>query len=81
MLVAGAISSYLALSDALQPIMVWALIMSGYGFIFALVLGAATGLRALIPKPIGFNTLLFVGHLVGAVGAILGVGVLLYGLM
>jgi hypothetical protein len=81
MLVVNLISSQLTHSRELLLLLVWALVASGYGFVFALVVGAGTGYRALVPKPAGINTLLFMGHLIGAVGAVLGMGVVLYGLL
>ncbi len=81
MLVIGLINPHLTLSIELRSILVWALILSGYSFVFALVLGAATGYRALTPKPVGFNTLLFIGHLIGACGSILALFIAIYGLL
>ncbi|UCE67290.1 MAG: hypothetical protein JSU85_04555 [Candidatus Zixiibacteriota bacterium] len=81
MLAIGLISPRLALSEGLRSFMVWMFVASGYGFVFALVVGAGTGYRALTPTPAGVNTLLFMGHLIGAVGSILGMCVVLYGLL
>lgn len=80
-LVAGIVSPHLALSGGLHTFLCWAFVISGYSFVFALVVGAATGQRALTPLPLGVNTLLFAGHFIGATGAILGVCVFLYGLL
>jgi hypothetical protein len=81
MLVVNLISPLLDLSRELRSLLAWALVASGYGFVFALVVGACTGYRALVPKPVGFNTLLFMGHLIGAVGAVLAMFIVLYGLL
>ena len=82
MLVVGLIVPHLALSVGLRSLLIWALIVSGYGFVFALIGGAVTGCRALTPKPVRiFNTLLFMGHLIGAVGAIVGICITLYGIL
>jgi hypothetical protein len=81
MVVVGVIDPHLALRTELRSLLVLALIVSGYGFVFALVIGAATGLRALTPKPWGFNTLLFLGHLLGATGSIIAMVIILYGLL
>ena len=80
-LVVGIVSPYLALSAGLHTLLPWVFVISGYSFVFALVVGAATGQRALTPLPFGVNTLLFAGHFIGASGAILGMCVFLYGLL
>jgi len=81
MLAAGMIGSYLELSSEMSTLLIWALVSSGYAFIIALVGGAMTGRRALVPTPVGINTILFLGHLVGATGAVVGVVLILYGLV
>ena len=81
MLVVGLIDPYLALCAGLHTLLVWAFIVSGYGFVFALVVGAGTGRRALTPRPPGINTLLFLGHMIGAVGAVFGMCIVLFGLL
>jgi uncharacterized membrane protein len=79
-LVVGLMAPYISLTSALGSVLAWGMVVSGYSFAFAMVLGAITGSRALTVKPIGLNTILFVGHLVGGAGAIIGVCVLVYGL-
>ena len=69
----------LALSQKCAWTTVWSLVASGYGFVFAMTVGAWSGLRALSPKPWGVNTLLFTGHAIGAVGSLLGIGLVLWG--
>jgi len=81
MLVVSLISPQLALSRELRSLLAWFFVASGYGFVFALVVGAWMGRRGLTPWPVGVNTLLFSGHLIGAVGAFLGMCVVLYGLL
>jgi uncharacterized membrane protein len=81
MLVVYLISPKLALSAELRSLLTWVLVASGYGFVFALVVGAATKYRALTPRPFGVNTLLFMGHLIGAAGAIVAMCIVLYGLL
>jgi len=82
MLAVGIINPYLTLSDGLRSFMVWVLVASGYGFVFALVAGAGTGRRALTPRPLNIiNILLFIGHLIGAVGSISGLSIVVYGLL
>lgn len=80
MLVVSLISPQLALSRELRSLLAWLFVASGYGFVFALVVGAWMRRRGLLPWPVGVNTLLFAGHLIGAVGAILGIAILIYGL-
>lgn len=58
-----------------------ALVVSAYGFVFALGVGAWVGERGLRPVPLGINTLFFLGHAVGATGAIVGMSLVLYGLL
>jgi hypothetical protein len=55
------------------------LVAAGYGFAFAMIGGAWTGLRGLTARPWGPGTLLFAGHLVGAAGAAVGVALFLRG--
>ena len=81
MIAVSLISPRPVLSESLRSLLQWLFIISGYGFVFALVIGAATGYRALTPTPAGFNTLLFIGHLIGVVGALLGICLVLYGLL
>jgi hypothetical protein len=81
MLVVGLMNTYLDLNTGLRTLLVWVLVVSGYGFTFALVVGAGTGRRALRPTSNAMDTLLFMGHLFGAVGAILGMCIFLYGLL
>ncbi len=82
MLVVSFIGPHMVLGERLRSVMIWAFVVSGYGFAFALVVGAGTGYRALIPKPFStINALLFMGHLIGAAGAVLGMFIVLYGLL
>lgn len=80
MVVASLISPQLALSRELGSLMVRSFIVSGYGFAFALVVGAWIGRRGLIPWPLGLNTVLFAGHFIGATGSFIGLVILIYGL-
>ena len=80
MLIAGLTIPYLHLSTLAVWVLVVALILSGYGFVFAFIIGAWKGIRGLTPKPFGFNTILFIGHCTGATGSFIGIAVLIYGL-
>ena len=79
-LVAGLTVSHLNLSSTAIWILALALILSGYGFVFAFIIGAWKGIRGLTPKPFGLNMILFVGHFTGATGSIIGIAILIYGL-
>lgn len=70
-------SPYYIPDSWLRSLLVWAFATSGYAFMFALVVGAATGIRGLTPRPFGFETLLFLGHMIGACGTIVGTCILL----
>ncbi|NLH71784.1 MAG: M28 family peptidase [Verrucomicrobia bacterium] len=69
----------LALSNSAIWIVVWSLVAAGYGFAFAMTVGAWSGRRGLSPKPWGVNTLLFAGHAVGVIGSIVAAGLILCG--
>jgi hypothetical protein len=71
---------HLRIGPALTALVAWSLVASAYGFVFALIGGAWAGERGLNPIPLGINSLFFVGHAVGATGATVGMGLVLYGL-
>jgi uncharacterized membrane protein len=81
LLVVALVSHQAAVSGALMAVAAWALVVSAYGFVFALIVGAWAGERGLNPIPWGLNSLFFVGHAVGATGALVGMGLVLYGLL
>lgn len=81
MLVAGLLGPHLSLTPPLRALAARFLVLSGWGFSFAMVGGALTGIRGLTPKPWGWNTLLSAGHVLGATGSTLGVGLIVYGLL
>ncbi len=70
---------HLALSESLISILAWTFVVSGYGFVVALPLGAWKGHRGLQPKPRGINTIVYAGNMVGAGGALIGTLLLIYG--
>lgn len=80
MLIAGLIIPHVIMNEKSAWMVVLALITSGYGFVFAFIVGAWKGIRGLTPKPYGFNTVLFGGHMIGAVGSLIGIAILIYGL-
>ncbi|MCX8109146.1 MAG: M28 family peptidase [Verrucomicrobiae bacterium] len=69
----------LDLTHSARWVLAWSMIGAGYGFVIAMILGSWTGRRGLSPKPWGFNTLLFVGHAVGATGSLLAALLMLSG--
>jgi hypothetical protein len=79
MLIIGLALPRIALGQQAIWIAVWSLTAAGYGFVFAMTVGAWTGRRGLSPRPWGLNTVLFIGHVVGAAGSLVAVGLLCYG--
>ena len=79
MIVVGLVIPDLPLGELALGILVWAFVISGYGFILALTIGAWTKYRGLTPKPYGINTILYGGHILGALGSLIGVAILTYG--
>lgn len=75
----GLIIPNLLLGDLGLRGLAWIMILSGYGFVWAFVGGAFTGHRGLKPMPCGLNTLLFLGHFIGAVGSLIGMAIVVYG--
>jgi hypothetical protein len=71
---------HLVLSDLAVRVLVWTIASSGYGFAWAFVGGAWKGYRGLTPKPYGLNTILFLGHFIGAGGSLIGIGMIIYGI-
>ena len=77
---AGLVVPVLSLGERASWLLVWALVVSAYGFVLALIIGAWKGCRGLTPKPYGMNTILYGGHIVGAFGSLVGVAILISGL-
>jgi hypothetical protein len=77
----GFVSPWLILSPPLRALATGSLVASGYGFAFAMIVGAAVGIRGLTPWPLGFSTLLFLGHLIGALGSVVGLGLTVWGIL
>jgi hypothetical protein len=46
-----------------------------------MAVGAWFGQRGLTPRPVGANTVFFLGHVIGAVGSVVGISIVLYGLL
>jgi hypothetical protein len=70
---------HLALSGLAVRVLVWIIASSGYGFAWAFIGGAWAGYRGLTPKPYGLNTILFIGHFIGAAGSLVGIAMVIYG--
>jgi len=79
MIILGFVAPDLPLSKFAISIFVWALMISGYGFIFALTMGASIGHRGLTPTPYGINTALYGCHIIGALGSLIGVVIFIFG--
>ena len=79
MLVIAVAIPNLSLTSTLISIMVWSLVISGYGFTVALPLGAWKGHRGLKPNPSGINRIVYGGNIIGAGGSLVGALLLLYG--
>ena len=80
MIIVGLVVPALPLGESASGIVVWALVISAYGFVPALTIGAWKGYRGLTPEPYGINTILYGSHIIGASGSLVGVVVLIYGL-
>lgn len=76
--VAG-ILSHLALRERLASLLVWSLLVSGYGFAIGLVLVAAAGVRGLQASGSLLNLIAFSVDGVAVLAAFLGVGLVIYG--
>jgi len=70
---------HLPLGGLAGRVLLWTIVSSGYGFAWAFVGGAWKGYRGLTPKPYGLNTILFLGHFIGAAGSLIGIGIVIYG--
>lgn len=80
MLIFALIIPHTALSLGEVQLLVLIMSVAGYGFVFAFVVGSWKKIRGLTPKPFGFNTVLFAGHVVGISGSLIGTAILIFGL-
>lgn len=78
-IIVGLIIPHLGLGGLAARVLVWTFASSGYGFAWAFIGGAWEGSRGLTPKPYGLNTILFLGHFIGAGGSFIGIITLIYG--
>ena len=79
MLVVGLAIPHLAFGRQALQMLLWSMILAGYGFVYAFIIGALKGIPGLTARPYGLNTLLFAGHFIGALGSLLGIVILIYG--
>ena len=80
MLVAvGPACGWVRLRPAVEALLGWSLIVSGYAFVLALVGAAVLGVRGLEPAGPGANLLVFGANTTGALGSLLGIGLLVGG--
>lgn len=77
--IVGLVIPHLALGSLAVRVLAWTVASSGYGFAWAFVGGAWKGYRGLTPKPFGLNTILFLGHFIGAAGSLIGIAMVIYG--
>jgi membrane-associated HD superfamily phosphohydrolase len=80
MLIFALIIQKTALNSQEVRLLVLIMIIAGYGFVFAFMVGSWKKIRGLTPKPYGFNTVLFASHVVGITGSLLGTAILIFGL-
>lgn len=67
----------LDVNNILLAILVWSLVISGYGFCVALPYGAWVGERGLSVGKTIKNKIVFAGNIFGALGSLVGVGALI----
>ena len=79
MLIIALIVPYLQVGELAVWTLVWVLVISGYGFVMALPLGAWKGYRGLVPKPHGINTIVYAGNVIGVVGSLVGIAIVIFG--
>jgi hypothetical protein len=81
MVLVGMLLPRLSLDQVMIGASVWSSVASGYGFAVAFTVGAWKGFRGLSARPFGLNTVLFVAHVVGALGSFIGMAIVFYGLL
>jgi hypothetical protein len=79
LIIGGLIIPYLILDELAVWVLMWALVISGYGFVVAFTIGVWKGIRGLTAKPYGLNTILFGAHILGALGSLVGISIAIYG--
>jgi uncharacterized membrane protein len=79
MIAISAAISQLELGFITTSIIVWALVISGYGFSIALTYGAWAGHRGLVARKPIENQVVYTGNILGAVGSLIGTLALIFG--
>jgi hypothetical protein len=75
----SAVISNLQLEPLFASILVWSLVVSGYGFSIALPYGAWVGHRGLSIQGTIANKFVYAGNMFGAIGSLIGTLVLIFG--
>lgn len=79
MLIVGILSPQLVISEPVALVFLWSFVTAGYAFVVAFIAGAWKGYRGLTPWPYGLNTVLFVCHVIGISGSLIGIAIIIYG--
>jgi len=79
LLIAGACTSYLDLSEAAAAVMVYSLVISAYTDMGAWLIRPITGHTGLLPTPPIANVAVFILFSVTLLGQFIGVAILIYG--
>jgi hypothetical protein len=80
LLVAGLLVPHLPPTSWFLTALRWSLVASAYSFAVALIGGALIGERGLTPEISALGRVMFVAHVVGATGAVIGTVLLVLGL-
>ena len=81
MIAIGAARSRLVLKPALQRLLFWTLVITGYGNVMASILAAASGQRGLQPGGALANNLVFGGFMLAVVGVLVALILVVVGAM
>jgi hypothetical protein len=79
LLALSSVVPHLQLSTLTRALLVWAFIVSSYGFAVALPLGAHYGHRDLSSTPPFLNRMVYLGNIIGVAGSLVGALILLWG--
>jgi hypothetical protein len=79
LLALSSVVPHLQLSMSARALLIWAFIVSSYGFAVALPLGAHYGHRGLSSAPPFLNRIVYLGNIIGVVGSLVGAFILLWG--
>lgn len=76
----GTALQHMVLGERAAFLLAWSLVVSAYGFTFAMVLGGIAGVRGLRPSRPAVNLAAFIGNMVGVAGSLFGVALAVYGM-